>query len=218
MRVGDALKGTADPDQDVRGADAPPVAAKIAVVSGPDQGLEIRLDRPIELGSDPACDLVLHDAAVSRRHAVLLIAGGRIRVRDLGSRNGTFLGGTRLVDAEVPLGAVLTVGNSQVALQSRWFVSEVAPSSARAFGDLIGESVAMREVFAILERVSPTGVTVLIEGESGTGKEPAAQSIHRASLRAAHPYVVFVCGAVPRELAEAELFGHKRGSFTSAFS
>jgi len=61
-------------------------------------------------------------------------------------------------------------------------------------------------------------VTVLIEGESGTGKEPAAQSIHRASARATRPYVVFDCGAVPRELAEAELFGHKRGSFTSAFS
>jgi DNA-binding NtrC family response regulator len=218
MREGDALKGTADPEQDQGRTAAPLVAAKIAVVHGPDRGLEILLDRSIELGSDPACDLVLHDAAVSRRHAVLLTVGGRIRVRDLGSRNGTFLGGTRLVDAEVPLGAVLTVGNSQVALQSRRFVSEVAPSSERAFGDLIGESLAMREVFAILERVSRTDVTVLIEGESGTGKEPAARSIHRASLRAARPYVVFDCGAVPRELAEAELFGHKRGSFTSAFS
>jgi DNA-binding NtrC family response regulator len=153
---------------------------------------------------------------VSRRHATIAAVGGRLLVRDLGSRNGTFLGGARLVQAEVPLGAVLTVGNSTLALQPRWYVREVAPSRARRFGDLIGESVAMREVFAILERVAPTDVTVLVEGESGTGKELVARSIHAGSARAAAPYVVFDCGSVPRELAESELFGHKRGSFTGA--
>jgi DNA-binding NtrC family response regulator len=92
----------------------------------------------------------------------------------------------------------------------------VAPSKARTFGELTGESVAMREIFAVLERIAPTGVTVLVEGESGTGKELVARSIHRASARADKPYVVFDCGAVPRELAESELFGHKKGSFSGA--
>jgi DNA-binding NtrC family response regulator len=76
--------------------------------------------------------------------------------------------------------------------------------------------MAMRELFAMLARVSPSDVTVLIEGESGTGKEIAARSIHAASARASKPYVVFDCASIPRELAESELFGHKRGSFSGA--
>ena len=73
------------------------------------------------------------------------------------------------------------------------FVREVVPSEARAFGELLGDSIAMREVFAILERIAPTAVTLLVEGESGTGKELAARSIHKASTRASQPYVAFDC-------------------------
>jgi DNA-binding NtrC family response regulator len=74
----------------------------------------------------------------------------------------------------------------------------------------------MREVFAILERAAPSDAAVLIEGESGTGKELAARSLHGASARADAPYVVFDCGSVPPDLAESELFGHKRGAFSGA--
>src|SRR5262249_9767325 len=63
-----------------------------------------------------------------------------------------------------------------------------------------------------------TDVTVLIEGESGTGKELAARSIHAASRRALAPYVVFDCTSVPSELAESELFGHRKGAFSGAIS
>jgi transcriptional regulator with GAF, ATPase, and Fis domain len=76
----------------------------------------------------------------------------------------------------------------------------------------------MREIFAILERVAATDVTLLIEGESGTGKELAARSVHSESPRAAGPYVVFDCGSVPSELAESELFGHRKGAFSGASS
>jgi DNA-binding NtrC family response regulator len=201
---------------DVRRPGAARVALKIAVASGPDEGREVPLESAADVGSDPACTLVLHDPAVSRRHLSIQQAGGRIVVKDLGSRNGTFLGGTLLKEAEVQLGAVLTCGNSQIAIQPRWHIREVAPSAAREFGELIGASVAMREIFAVLERVAPSDVTVLIEGESGTGKELAARSIHTASARASHPYVVFDCGSVPADLAESELFGHKRGAFSGA--
>jgi transcriptional regulator with GAF, ATPase, and Fis domain len=195
-----------------------PVTAKVVVVAGPDEGLERALDGPLEIGTDPACTMVLSDPKVSRRHLLVKVRGGRIHVKDLGSRNGTFLGGARIVDAEVPLGVVLEVGQSFIAVQPRVWLREVQPSNARAFGALSGESVAMREVFAIFERVAPTDVTVLIDGESGTGKELAARSIHQASARAIKPYVVFDCGSVPSELAESELFGHKKGAFSGATS
>jgi DNA-binding NtrC family response regulator len=192
------------------------VPVKLVVVQGPDEGLEVAVERAVRIGTDPGVDLVLSDAAVSRNHAVVSAIGGQVAIKDLGSRNGTYLGTTRISDAAVPLGALLTLGNTTIAVQPRLHVREVAPSSARQFGELFGESVAMREVFAIFERVAPTHATVLIEGESGTGKELAARAIHQASSRASGPYVVFDCAAVPRELAESQLFGHKRGAFSGA--
>jgi transcriptional regulator with GAF, ATPase, and Fis domain len=201
---------------DARPIDDGRLAAKLVVVAGPDEGRELAIDGEVELGSDEGCALVLRDPAVSRRHIVVSARGGRVRVRDLGSRNGTFLGGARIVDAELPYGAVVSLGNSAVVIQPRWYVRELPPSSETRFGELVGTSLPMRELFAVLERVSPTDVTVLIEGESGTGKELTARSIHQRSSRADKPYVVFDCGAIPGELAESELFGHKRGAFSGA--
>lgn len=192
------------------------MAAKVVVVKGEDEGMEVPLSGTTEVGCDPECDLVLHDPAVSWRHLSFMQVAGRIMLTDRKSRNGTFIGDTRVKDAVVPLGAMINVGNSVLVVQPRWHVREVPPSPARAFGNLLGESVAMREMFAIMERVAPTDLTMLIEGESGTGKEVAARSIHENSLRANKPYVVFDCGAIPRELAESELFGHKKGSFSGA--
>src|SRR5262249_61252179 len=112
---------------------------------GPDEGREVPLDRVVEIGADPACQLVLHDPAVSRRHASISYVAGRLVVRDLGSRNGTLFGGARIKDAQVPLGAVLSLGKTTIALQPRWYMREVAPSSAHHFGELVGDSLAMRE-------------------------------------------------------------------------
>jgi transcriptional regulator with PAS, ATPase and Fis domain len=74
----------------------------------------------------------------------------------------------------------------------------------------------MRATFALLERAAVTSSTVLLEGETGTGKEEAALSIHAASPRAAGPFVVVDCGAMPAALLESELFGHEKGAFTGA--
>ncbi len=195
---------------------ATPVPLKVTVVAGPDLGREVAFDASVEVGADPACGLVLNDRSVSRKHLIIESVDGRLRVKDLGSRNGTHLGATRIHEAEIPLGTVLRLGDSSIAVHPRWYLREMTPSTAREFGDLYGESLAQREVFAILERVAPSNVTVLLEGESGTGKELAARSIHRASTRAAKPYVVFDCASVPGELAESELFGHKKGAFSGA--
>jgi len=84
------------------------------------------------------------------------------------------------------------------------------------FDDLVGESSAMEQVKALLDRVAPTNSTVLIWGESGTGKELAARAIHGRSPRRAKQFVSINCGALPDELLESELFGHVKGSFTGA--
>ncbi len=199
-------------------ASRPVIALKLVVVSGPDEGREVPLEGTVEIGADAACGLTLQDSAVSRRHAQVTSAAGRVTVKDTGSRNGVFICGVRVKEAVLSLGAVLTIGKSAITIQPRWYRREVAPSTHREFGELLGESVAMREIFAILERVADTEVPLLVEGESGTGKELVARSVHKASRRATKPYVVFDCGSVPADLAESELFGHKKGAFSGATS
>ena len=84
------------------------------------------------------------------------------------------------------------------------------------FGELVGDSPSMREVFDQIARVAPTDATVLLEGESGTGKERVARAIHWQSPRAKGPFVPFACAALPETMIEDELFGHERGAFTDA--
>jgi transcriptional regulator with PAS, ATPase and Fis domain len=84
------------------------------------------------------------------------------------------------------------------------------------FGDIIGSSKAMQEVFNKVEKVAATDISVLITGETGTGKELIAREIHRRSARANGPFVTINCGAIPENLLESELFGHVKGAFTGA--
>jgi pSer/pThr/pTyr-binding forkhead associated (FHA) protein len=95
---------------------SPSVAAKLVVVSGADEGLEVALDSPVVIGSDPSCHMVLSDRGVSRRHAQVAFVDGNFVVKDLKSRNGTYLGGARVMEASVPLGAVLTLGSTGVVV------------------------------------------------------------------------------------------------------
>jgi DNA-binding NtrC family response regulator len=89
-------------------------------------------------------------------------------------------------------------------------------ASRERFGQFIGNSPRVLEVFRLIEGVAPTSSTVLVLGESGTGKELVARAIHAHSQRADKPFVAVNCGAIPRELVESELFGHVRGAFTGA--
>lgn len=86
------------------------------------------------------------------------------------------------------------------------------------FENIIGTSAAIEKLFALMRKIVATESTTLIQGESGTGKELVARAIHYNSLRHSKPFVAVNCGALPENLLESELFGHKRGSFTGAVS
>jgi transcriptional regulator with PAS, ATPase and Fis domain len=98
-------------------------------------------------------------------------------------------------------------------------IQQLAPRrlrEVRSFGKVMAVSDAMHAVFDVLTRFAPTEVSVTLIGETGSGKDVLAHAIHENSPRAAGPFVVFDCGAVPPNLAESELLGHERGAFTGA--
>ena len=94
-----------------------------------------------------------------------------------------------------------------------------ADSTVDASSDYLeGESDAAKQLYNYVNLVSPTNMSVLINGASGTGKEYVAQRIHKLSRRARQPFIAIDCGAIPKELAASEFFGHVKGSFTGALT
>jgi len=190
----------------------------LLVESGPDAGQSARLDGPgtIAIGADEGADLRLRDELVSRHHARLTFDGKDLLLIDDGSRNGTWVGTMRISRAVLTADTRFGVGKTVLSLRIDAEARVVEVSDVTAMGDAIGVSPAMRHVFSLLERASPSDVTVLLEGESGVGKEVLARAIHTHSARANEPFVIVDCGAIPATLVESELFGHERGAFTGA--
>ncbi|HEY3595077.1 MAG TPA: sigma 54-interacting transcriptional regulator [Polyangiaceae bacterium] len=170
----------------------------------------------IIIGRGPQADLVIDDEAVSRIHCEIVWEGDSLVLRDLGSKNGTWLAGIRVREVCLPAEARIGIGDAEVAFGMVSGVEELRLHPDSRFGRLIGESNVMRAAFDRLARIAARDTTLLLEGESGTGKELAAEAVHESSGRRDGPFVVVDCGSIPRTLLEAELFGHERGAYTGA--
>jgi DNA-binding NtrC family response regulator len=195
-----------------------PVGARLVVVTGPDRGRELVLaaDTTYRIGKHESCDLALTDGGVSRQHLELALADDGLRVRDLDSKNGSYYQGAQFATIVIGLGASLKIGSSELLLVGPDEAMPLEIWDGDRFGNLLGASVAMRRVFALLAKFAASPAPVLIRGETGTGKELVAAAIHAHSPRATKRFVVGDLASVTGSLIESELFGHVRGAFTGA--
>jgi transcriptional regulator with AAA-type ATPase domain len=163
----------------------------------------------------------LDDPWLSSTHASLVRVLGRWAIEDRGSKNGCFVSGERATRAELGGGEVLEMGHSFFVLGAGSALDagggSIVDASALAAPHpaLATLSPAIGRDVAQLARVACSTVPVILEGETGTGKEVAARAIHELSGRTGE-LVAVNCGALPRDLVEAELFGHKKGAFSGA--
>ena len=167
---------------------------------------------PLTIGANPGNDVVLDDRLVSAFHCRIQPRDGRLLLRDLGSTNGTRVDGMRVSEAELGVGSVLRVGGQQLA------VDREQPRRPVSLPGVISRDPALAPALELLRRAAPSMLPVTLLGESGSGKEVAARAVHELSPRSQGPFVAVNCGAISLELAEAELFGHEKGSFTGAVS
>jgi two-component system nitrogen regulation response regulator GlnG len=193
---------------------------QVTVLEGANRGAAVALVRAqATVGRHPTNDLVLADPLVSSVHLELTRRpGGRILARDVGTTNGSWLGEHRFVEVELSPGAVLRVGNSLLSIGTDDRVSQAEVPPITRFEGLIGSTPEMHELFAVLERIAPKSLSLLVQGETGTGKEEVARAVHERSPRKAAAFTVLDATTIPAPLAESVLFGHERGSFTGADS
>ena len=186
------------------------------VLSGQSRGTTRLVGTHMTIGKATDNHLVLRDKTVSRHHCELVREDTGVRVRDLGSTNGTRIDGTLVHDAVVSPGSTVRVGQVEIAIRPSARPIEVMPSEHTRFGGAIGKSLSMRSLFGVLEYMAPSNATVLLEGETGTGKDVLARAIAKEGRRKKGPFVVVDCGAVTANLLESELFGHEKGAYTGA--
>ena len=201
---------------------SPETSYTLLVIEGPDVGAKRTIDgyQPsrVLVGQSHSCELRLTDREVSRRHLAIDVEGRRLRVTDLGSKNGTFVDGTAIVDAYLRGGEIVRIGATAIRADHGPAQSGARIPSATSFGGVLGASAEMRRLYPLCEKLAASRIPVVIEGETGTGKEALAEALHEKGPRAAGPFVVFDCTSSPPNLVESELFGHERGAFTGAIA
>ena len=182
-------------------------------------GRRVPLTARLVVGSARDADLLVRDPTVSGRHCAINLFGGGVAVEDLGSKNGTFVGSARVMNAWAGVGTTVTIGHATLAFfEARSSHPDETGWEFKPLAGVTGGSALMRRVGEQARRLAKHSVPVLISGESGTGKELIARALHGEGPRAAGPFIAINVAALPRELVESEMFGHERGAFTGAVS
>lgn len=166
-------------------------------------------------GASPGEPLSLRisDAHVSGQHFRVTYSAGQWRLRDLGSSNGTWVDGLRVIECVLGARATLRAGATTLHFEE---AGDDDGDAQQPLPGLVTRDPAMRQVVELVRRVAPSPVAVALHGESGTGKEVVARAIHLLSDRRDGPFVAINCGALARDVVESELFGHEKGAFTGA--
>jgi sigma-54 dependent transcriptional regulator, acetoin dehydrogenase operon transcriptional activator AcoR len=156
------------------------------------------------------------DDRMSTAHASVVQRAGRWVLVDDGSKNGSYVNGARVAQRALDDGDLLAIGATMFVYRSG--PGDLARAAAATAAELPALRTAVPELagrLAVLERLAPSAIAVLIQGETGTGKELAARAIHALAGRAG-PFVAVNCGALAETLLESQLFGHKKGAFSGA--
>src|SRR6516165_3038131 len=157
----------------------------------------------------------LAESPSSKVAVVLLTAQGSIQTAVDAMKLGAYDFLQKPVDAP-RLRAILTNATRQRTTEIELEVTRRQLRNTGILGSMVGSSKSMREIFALIEQIAPSNVSVLITGESGTGKEMVARTLHDLSPRKGRPFVAINCSAIPETLIESEIFGHEKGAFTGA--
>lgn len=180
------------------------------IFAGKDRVRVIHKGERLTLGSSEEADLTLVDPTVSAKHCEIEGLETGLRVADLGSKNGVYLGAGRVTEALLSgPSASFSLGRTTVLIEARG--AERLPDGL----GLVGQSEAVERVRERIVRFAPLKAPVLIVGESGTGKDVVARALHQKSMRQGRYFPLNVA-ALPDTLLDAELFGHEKGAFTGA--
>src|SRR5437016_1401338 len=173
-------------------------------------------------------DLMLPDAdglellrefkEASPESQVIMVTGyGSVPKAVEAMRSGAFTFIEKPVEPELVMAMLEKAGEKfELSAENRRLKEELREHTS--FANIVARSDSMRQLFHMIKMVAPTDASVLIQGENGTGKELVASAIHEHSSRKQRPFIKINCAAIPSELIESELFGHKKGSFTGAVS
>jgi DNA-binding NtrC family response regulator len=192
-----------------------PGQLRVQVVDGPVLEINLMNGAAVTFGRGQAADFMIAERSVSKVHFSLRAVDAGVELEDLGSKNGTWYAGRPVRRITLRPGDEFWAGGCCVKLVEVGNI-EVEISSRAELGPLFGDSVAMRELFAMILKLAPAPLDLLIAGETGTGKELSARAIHDLSRRAHGPFVVLDCSTLASTLADATIFGFRRGAFTGA--